>query len=65
MEALKTLLTLLIAAFKDHAQRARQSATVGASTVEYILMALLGIAIAGVVAVAVKAWVDGKVAELD
>lgn len=64
MEAFKILLSLLIDSFREHAQRARQSATVGASTMEYILMALLGISIAGLVAVAIKSWVDGKIGQL-
>lgn len=64
MEALKILLDLLVSKFREHAHRARQTATVGATTVEYILMALLGIAIAGIVAVAVTAWVRGKTGEL-
>lgn len=64
MEALKLLLTFMINAFREHAQRARQSATVGATTVEYILMALLGIAIAGIVTIAITSWVRGKTDEL-
>lgn len=64
MESLKILLTILVGFVRDHAQRARQSATVGASTVEYILIALGGILIAGIVVGAVKTWVTTKTGEL-
>lgn len=64
MHAIQTLLTFLITSFNTHYNRARQSATVGASTIEYILMALLGITIAGIVAAGVTIFVNGKVGEL-
>lgn len=64
MESLKILLDILLTELRQHLTRARQSATVGASTVEYILMALLGIAIAGLVTFAITAWVNGKIGEL-
>lgn len=64
MESIKIVLLLFVNKLREHAQRARQSATIGATTVEYILMALLGIAIAGIVAVAVTAWVNRKTSQL-
>lgn len=64
MESLKILLEILTGFVRDHAQRARQTATLGASTVEYILIALGGIAIAGIVVAAVTSWVRGKTGEL-
>lgn len=64
MENIQILLTLVTNFVREHAQRARQTATVGASTVEYILIALGGIAIAGIVVAAITGWVRGKTSEL-
>ncbi|UQN31827.1 hypothetical protein [Brachybacterium kimchii] len=63
MEAIKLLLHLLVSSLREHSRRARESAGAG-EVVEYILMVLLGIAIAGAVAIGIKAWVDGKIGEL-
>lgn len=64
MQLLQTLLTLLTSFVRDHARRARTSATVGASATEYILVVLGGIVIAGIVVAAITVYVRNKSAEL-
>ncbi|MGO2045771.1 MAG: hypothetical protein ACTH2X_00870 [Brachybacterium tyrofermentans] len=63
MEAFKILLDLLVSFTREHAQRARQTAGTG-NAVEYILVILGGIAIAGIVIIAITALVNRKTAEL-
>lgn len=64
MQAIQILIAAMIDALRAHLHRARTSASVGASTVEYILMALLGIGIALAVTAAITAWVNGKIGQL-
>lgn len=61
---LKIILQSLFSFTREHIQRARQTASLGASTVEYILIVLGGIAIAGIVIAAITAYVKGKTGEL-
>ncbi|MEE1652118.1 hypothetical protein V1260_15155 [Brachybacterium sp. J144] len=61
---LKLILESLLSFTREHIQRARQTASVGANTVEYILIVLGGIAIAGLVIAGITAFVNGKIGEL-
>lgn len=58
---LRIILESLLSFTREHLQRARQTSSVGASTVEYILMVLLGVAVAGLVATAITGFVTGKI----
>lgn len=64
MQTLQILLDLLTGFVREHARRARASATVGASSTEYILVVLGGIVIAGIVVAAITMYVRNKTAEL-
>lgn len=61
---LRILLESLLSFTREHLQRARQTSSFGASTVEYILMVLLGVAVAGLVAAAITGFVNGKISLL-
>lgn len=64
MEALKLLIAYLASAVRDHARRARQTATVGAMSAEMVVLVvfLVGLAI-GVTAI-IGTWAYGKLNEL-
>ncbi|MGQ4519110.1 hypothetical protein ACUH92_08815 [Dermabacteraceae bacterium CCM 9520] len=64
MESLYLLLNLLTEETKTHLERAKNSSSRGASALEYILITLGGLAIAGIVVAAVTAFVNGKVSLL-
>lgn len=61
---LRIILESLLSFTREHFQRARQTASFGANTVEYILIVLGGIAIAGLVIAGITAFVNGKIGEL-
>lgn len=61
---LRIILESLLSFTREHLQRARQTSSFGASTVEYILIVLGGIAIAGIVVGAITMFVNGKISLL-
>lgn len=63
-QPIQVLIAQLIALFQDRLLKARSAPTAGATTVEYIIMVLLGITIAGIVAAAITGFVTGKIGEL-
>ncbi|MGP5008204.1 hypothetical protein ACTXJK_15035 [Brachybacterium tyrofermentans] len=61
---LKVILESLLSFTREHLQRARQTASVGANTVEYILIVLGAIGIAALVIAGITAFVNGKIGQL-
>lgn len=61
---LKVILESLLSFTRKHLQRARQTASVGANTVEYILIVLGAIGIAALVIAGITAFVNGKIGQL-
>lgn len=64
MEALKILISYLTSFIRDHAQRARQSATVGAISTETIIVTVALVTLALAVVGAIGAYVYSKIDEL-
>lgn len=64
MEALKILISYLTNFVRDHVQRARQSATVGAISTETIIVTVALVTLALAVVGAISAYVYSKIAEL-
>ena len=64
MESLYFILNLLAGEVKTHIDRARKSSTVGAVSMEYVLIAVAVIAIAGIVIGAVTLFVQSKAAQI-
>ncbi|MGO2537564.1 MAG: hypothetical protein ACTH8W_15465 [Brachybacterium tyrofermentans] len=61
---LKVILESLLSFTREHLQRARQTASVGANTVEYILIVLGAIGIAALVIAGITGFVNGKIGQL-
>lgn len=60
----KVILESLLSFTREHIQRARQTASVGANTVEYILIVLGAIGIAALVIAGITGFVNGKIGQL-
>lgn len=64
MEALKILISYLTSVIRDHAQRARQSATVGAISTETIIVTVALVTLALAVVAAIGGYVYSKIDQL-
>lgn len=64
MEALKLLIAYLASAVRDHARRARQTATVGSFSAEMVVLVVFLVGLAIGVAALIGAWAYGKLGEL-
>ncbi|WP_058235216.1 hypothetical protein [Devriesea agamarum] len=64
MTALLSTISFLTGLIQVHFHKARTSRSLGTSTVEYVLMAVVGVALAFVVLTGIKAFIETKMAEL-
>lgn len=64
MDTLRLLLTYLLGFIREHATRARRTATVGSISAETIVVAVALIGVAVLVTGAIYAFATGKIGEL-